>query len=195
MPSFSRRRFLRTSAAGIGAAGLLPRLYGPAAAEDTITVGFIYVGPKDDFGYNQAHAEGAAAVAAMDGVTVLEEENVPEFDRRAEHDALDGRVRRNDVAVPDLVRLFRPAHLEVAPQYPDIRFQHCGGLWTEGDPANAGSCFGYIGMGQSLNGIVAGHATRTGKLGFVAAKPIPQVLNNINSYLLNARAVDPGLTH
>src|SRR5262245_23790035 len=36
-----------------------------------ITVGFIYVGPKDDYGYNQAHAEGAAAVKKMAGVKVL----------------------------------------------------------------------------------------------------------------------------
>ena len=37
-------------------------------------------------------------------------------------------------------------------------------------------------MGQYLNGIVAGHTTKTKKLGFVAAKPIPQVLLNINSF-------------
>ena len=59
---------------------------------------------------------------------------------------------------------------------------------------NVGSYFGYIGMGQYLNGIAAGHATKTKKLGFVAAKPIPQVLLNINSFLLGARAVDPAIT-
>nr|WP_272210319.1 BMP family ABC transporter substrate-binding protein [Marinicella sp. W31]MDC2876187.1 BMP family ABC transporter substrate-binding protein [Marinicella sp. W31] len=83
---------------------------------------------------------------------------------------------------------------ETAPRYPDVRFEHCGGLWAEGDPVNAGSYFGYIGMGQYLNGIVAGHMSKSKKLGFVAAKPIPQVLNNINSFLLGARAVDPNIT-
>src|ERR1700760_5136150 len=43
-----------------------------------VTIGFIYVGPKDDYGYNQAHAIGAASVAKMPGVKVLEEANVPE---------------------------------------------------------------------------------------------------------------------
>jgi simple sugar transport system substrate-binding protein len=43
-----------------------------------LKVGFIYVGPRDDYGYNQAHAEGAAAVAKIDGVTILEEEKVAE---------------------------------------------------------------------------------------------------------------------
>src|ERR1700675_1925577 len=43
-----------------------------------VTIGFIYVGPKDDYGYNQAHALGAAAVAKMPGVKITEEENVKE---------------------------------------------------------------------------------------------------------------------
>src|SRR6187399_2175159 len=52
----------------------------PAAAKpsDSLTVGFVYVGSRADYGYNQAHAEGAKAVAAMPGVKVREEENVPE---------------------------------------------------------------------------------------------------------------------
>jgi basic membrane protein A and related proteins len=72
----TRRRFMQTAAgfAGLSALGL-PATRAHAAG---LTVGFIYVGPKDDFGYNQAHAEGAAAVKAMEGVTVVEEENVAE---------------------------------------------------------------------------------------------------------------------
>ena len=42
-----------------------------------LTVGFIYVGPRDDYGYNQAHAEGAALIKKLPGVKVIEEENVP----------------------------------------------------------------------------------------------------------------------
>ena len=61
-------------------------------------------------------------------------------------------------------------------------------------PTYVGSYLGYIGMGQYLNGITAGHATTTKKIGFVAAKPIPQVLLNINSFLLGARQVDPDIT-
>src|SRR5688572_24027582 len=44
----------------------------------TVSIGFIYVGAKDDYGYNQAHAEGAAALKKLSGVTIYEEENVPE---------------------------------------------------------------------------------------------------------------------
>ncbi len=36
--------------------------------------------------------------------------------------------------------------------------------------------------------------SKSGKIGFVAAKPIPQVLRNINSFLMGARSVKPGIT-
>ena len=49
--SLSRRHLL----GGAAALGLTP--LSRARAAGTLTVGFIYVGPKDDYGYNQAHAE------------------------------------------------------------------------------------------------------------------------------------------
>ena len=78
MPMLDRRRLLLSSTAGLAAVSV-PGLIRPrrAAAAD-LAVGFIYVGPKDDYGYNQAHAEGAAAIKSMPGVTIIEEENVPE---------------------------------------------------------------------------------------------------------------------
>ena len=46
----SRRRALRALSAGALAAGLGP--FGPARAQGKIIVGVIYVGPKEDYGYN-----------------------------------------------------------------------------------------------------------------------------------------------
>src|SRR3954464_8981230 len=72
----SRRHLLQGSAAlTLGAAaGARPSF----AAETTI--GFIYVGSRDDYGYNQAHAQGAAALKKIPGLKVVEEEKVPETD-------------------------------------------------------------------------------------------------------------------
>lgn len=190
----NRRQFLRNGASLAGlaaAASILPASLTRAA---DITVGFIYVGPKDDYGYNQAHAEGAMAVKSIAGVTVIEEELVPEtVDVQKTMESMinfDGAT----LLFPTSFGYFDPHILTVAPKYPNIRFEHCGGLWSEGMPTNAGSYFGYIGMGQYLNGIAAGYATKSKKIGFVAAKPIPQVLLNINSFLLGARTVDPTIT-
>ena len=191
----SRRGFLQSTAGLAGLAAVSPLLIPGRAQAANLSVGFIYVGPKDDFGYNQAHAEGAAAVKALPGVTVVEEENVAEtVDVQKSMESMinfDGTT----LLFPTSFGYFDPHILTLAPKYPAVRFQHCGGLWqADKHPANTGSYFGYIGMGQYLNGVAAGHASTSKKIGFVAAKPIPQVLLNINSFLLGARSVDPAIT-
>lgn len=190
----NRRQFLKSSAGVAGLAAASSILPGGIARAAELTVGFIYVGPKDDYGYNQSHAEGAAVVKKIPGVKVVEEERVPEtVDVQKTMESMinfDGAT----LLFPTSFGYFDPHILTLAPKYTDVRFEHCGGLWTPKNPKNVGSYFGYIGMGQYLNGIVAGHMTKSKKIGFVAAKPIPQVLLNINSFLLGARAVDPTIT-
>jgi basic membrane protein A len=166
-----------------------------AAADKPFVVGFIYVGPKGDYGYNQAHAQGAAAVAAMPGVKVREEENVPET--VAVQKTMESMVELDGASVvfPTSFGYFDPHILKIAQKYPKISFLHCGGLYQEGKhPKNVGSYFGYIDEAQYVAGIVAGLTTKTNKLGFVAAKPIPQVLRNINSFTLGARSVNAKVT-
>ena len=191
----SRRDLLKTSAAG-AALGLASASFPISRAfAAAVTVGFIYVGPKDDYGYNQAHAEGAATLKAIEGISVVEEENVPEtVDVQKSMESminLDGA----SLIFPTSFGYFDPHMLAMCAKFPDVQFRHCGGMWNKDKhPMNAGSYFGYIGMGQYLNGVAAGHATKTKKIGFVAAKPIPQVLLNINSFLLGARSVVPAIT-
>ncbi|MBB3383269.1 MULTISPECIES: BMP family ABC transporter substrate-binding protein [unclassified Rhizobium] len=191
----TRRNFLQASAAGAVTSVAPGLLSSRAYAQTALTVGFIYVGPKDDYGYNQAHAEGAAVVKALPGVTVVEEENVPEtVDVQKTMESminLDGAT----LIFPTSFGYFDPHMLAMAAKYPNIQFRHCGGLWqADKNPVNTGSYFGYIFQGQYLNGVTAGYATKSKKIGFVAAKPIPQVLQNINAFLLGARSVDPAIT-
>jgi basic membrane protein A len=72
----SRRHLLQGGTALTLGTALGPR---SALAADT-TIGFIYVGSRDDYGYNQAHAQGAAALKKMPGLKVVEDEKVPETD-------------------------------------------------------------------------------------------------------------------
>ena len=76
---------------------------------------------------------------------------------------------------------YSPFVVEMAKKYPDVQFRHAAPLWKEGDPTNAGSYFCYLNQGHYVDGVAAGASSPTGKLGFVAAKPIPSVLSNINS--------------
>ncbi len=191
---FNRRDVLK----GVGATGAtfaLGGVHGLAQAQAPISVGFIYVGPKDDYGYNQAHAEAVAEVKKMAGVKAVEEENVPET--TGVQKTMQGMISQDGATLlfPTSFGYFDPHMLTVAGKNPTARFAHCGGMWTEGKhPKNTGSFFGYIDEGQYLNGVVAGHATKSKKIGFIAAKPIPQVLRNINAFTMGARSVDPSIT-
>jgi simple sugar transport system substrate-binding protein len=166
-----------------------------ALAQKPMTIGVIYVGPKDDYGYNQAQAQAAAEIKKMPGMKVVEEENVPET--AAVQKTMTGMIAQDGASIlfPTSFGYFDPHILALAPKNPDVRFSHCGGMWTEGKhPKNVGSYFGYIDECQYLNGVIAGHMTKSKKLGFVAAKPIPQVLRNINSFLMGARSVKADIT-
>jgi basic membrane protein A len=188
---FNRRDVLK----GAGAALALGGFGGLATAQAPITVGFIYVGPKDDFGYNQAHAEAVAEIKKLPGIKAVEEENVPET--TAVQKAMQGMISQDGATLlfPTSFGYFDPHMLAVAGKNPNVRFAHCGGMWTEGKhPKNTGSFFGYIDECQYLNGVVAGHMSKSKKLGFIAAKPIPQVLRNINAFTMGARSVDPSIT-
>nr|WP_199318379.1 BMP family ABC transporter substrate-binding protein [Leptolyngbya sp. FACHB-541] len=169
---------------------------GGDGASDQITMGFIYVGPKDDYGYNQAHAEGAAGVAnSFDWVKIVEEASVPETTAVEESMRSMIDIDGATVLFPTSFGYFDPHILKVAEEYPDVQFFHCGGLYQEGThPVNVASYFGYIDEAQYIAGIVAAHTSKTGKLGFIGAKPIPQVLRNINSFTLGARSVKPEVT-
>jgi simple sugar transport system substrate-binding protein len=141
-----------------------------------------------------AHAQGAAAVKKMPGVKVLEEENVPE-DVSVEK-TMASMIEQDGASLlfPTSFGYFDPHILKLAPKYPDVRFEHAAGLWVDKMPKNIGSYFGYIFEGQFINGIIAGSTSKSGKLGFVAAKPIPQVLQNLNAFTLGARMVNPNAT-
>ena len=186
------RRHALASLSALSLAGLAPLR---ALAQTPLTIGVIYVGPKDDYGYNQAQAAAAAEIKKLPGIKVVEEENVPET--TAVQKSMTGMIAQDGAKLlfPTSFGYFDPHMLALAAKYPDVRFSHCGGLWTEGKhPKNTGSFFGYIDECQYLNGVIAGHMSKSKKIGFVAAKPIPQVLRNINAFALGAKSVDPSIT-
>jgi simple sugar transport system substrate-binding protein len=194
MSQFNRRDSLKSLAA-LASATTLGGWSAFASAQKPMTIGVIYVGPRDDYGYNQAHAQAAAELKKMSGIKVVEEENVPET--AAVQKTMTGMIAQDGATLlfPTSFGYFDPHILAVAPKNPDVRFSHCGGLWTEGKhPKNVGSFFGYIDECQYLNGVVAGHMTKSNKIAFVAAKPIPQVLRNINAFTMGARSVKPNIT-
>jgi simple sugar transport system substrate-binding protein len=89
----------------------------PGTMAEPLVVGFIYVGSKDDFGYNQAHAEGAAAIAALPGVKLVEQASVPETTEVQE--AMRSMIDQDGAKAlfPTSFGYFDPHILEIAKQY------------------------------------------------------------------------------
>ncbi|MBD2077489.1 BMP family ABC transporter substrate-binding protein [Phormidium sp. FACHB-592] len=201
---FSRRTIIRSLLAA-GAFGATSRLWTGCTAppqqaasptptaEKPLTIGFIYVGAKDDYGYNQSHAEGKAAVAQLSGVQTVEEASVPETKEVAE--TMRNMIKDNGATVlfPTSYGYFNPHSLQIAREFPEVQLFHPNQPYKDGYPKNVGSFFSELAEPAYLAGIIAAYASKTGKLGFVVPKPIPVVLREVNSFTLGARSVKPSI--
>ena len=187
----SRRTFL----GGVAASPfVLSGLGDPARAAD-ITVGIIYVGSRQDYGWNQAHAVAAKALKEIPGVKVVEEENVPET--VAVQKTMESMINIDGATLlfPTSFGYFNPFMLDAAKKYFNVEFRHPTSLWQAGKhPTNAGGYFCYLDQGHYINGVAAGLSTKSNKIGYIAAKPIPLVLRTVNSFMLGARKVNPNAT-
>jgi basic membrane protein A and related proteins len=191
-PPISRRSLLKTTAFGLAGASLNMGFASRAFAAKDLTVGIVYVGARDDFGWNQAHAVAVESLKLVPGVKVVEEENVPETD--AVSKSMESMINLDGAGLilATSFGYYKPFVVDLAKRYPDVQFRHAAPLWNKDtDPKNAGSYFGYLNQAHYVDGVAAGLSTKTNKLGFVAAKPIASVLSNINSFMLGARKVNP----
>jgi basic membrane protein A len=160
------------------------------AGKGTTTVGFIMVGPKDDFGYNQAVYDGSQIIKKdFPDIKVLTAENVPEDDTAAA--TMEQMISKG----AKLIFATSYGHLDaaekVAAKHPDVVVVQQGNTITGDIPANMGTYFGTVYEPMYLAGIAAGASTKTNKLGYVYAFPIPQTIANINAFERGAQSVNP----
>src|SRR4051812_7280084 len=163
-----------------------------AAGTGGTAIGFIFVGPKDDFGYNQAAFDGSQEVGkAFPKVKVLTAENVPEDDNAT-------RVKEDMISKGAKI-IFATSYghkdpaLKVAAAHPDVAVVQQGNIVDGTMPANFGTYFGTVYEPVYLAGIAAGKATKTNKLGYVYAFPISQTIDNIDAFQLGAQSVNPNV--
>jgi basic membrane protein A len=177
-----------TEAASTAAAGTGPGTGGSA-------IGFIFVGPKTDYGYNQAAYDGSQAVAAaFPDMKVLTQENVPEDDNA--YRVMEGMISRGAKILFATSYGHLQAAQKIAAAHPDVAVVQQGNYIS--DPKaitpNIGTYFGTVYEPVYLAGIAAGKATKSNKLGYIYAFPIPQTVNNINAFELGAQSVNPKAT-
>ena len=174
-------RKLATAAVALGLAG-------SAMAQDTTKVGFIYVGPVGDGGWTYEHEQGRLAVEEHFGDTVetVFQESVkegPEAERAIRNMALDGA----DLIFTTSFGFMEPT-LNVAKQFPDVKFEHATGFKTLPNVSTYSARF-Y--EGRAVQGHIAGKMTKSNIIGYIASYPIPEVIRGINSAYIHAARVNP----
>lgn len=162
----------------------------PLAAGEKLKIGFIFVGSEQDLGYNQAAYEGSLFLAEkLPDVEILYAENIPETAQVKA--VMEGMIQQGAKIIFATSFGYSSAAKEVAELHPEIIFLHMG---DQESTANYGAFFGNIWQLEYAMGQAAGRTTKTNKLGFVAAFPIPQTLLNVNAFHLGARSVNPDVS-
>jgi simple sugar transport system substrate-binding protein len=189
----------------LGAAGLVREFLsaGPAIAAG-LTAGFVYIGPRLDWGWNQSHAAAAAALRGIPDIRTIEAGYLPEttdYGSGKETPETKAYTAAMEELIADGAALIfstsfddDPFLLAMAKKHPDIAFRQASAVANPANPRNVGSQNAFINQGHYVNGVAAGLCTKTKQLGFVAGKPFGPVLLNLNSFLLGSRQTNPNST-
>ncbi|MBW4652243.1 MAG: BMP family ABC transporter substrate-binding protein [Kaiparowitsia implicata GSE-PSE-MK54-09C] len=153
-------------------------------------IGYIYVGPQTDMGYNYSMDLGRQYVESnVDNVETTYFDNIPET---ADVARVIERLIQDDHNI-----IFATSYgyldyaIEVGKKHPDVSILHAGGLKTSD---NVGTYWADSDDAMYLAGMVAGSMTKTNKLGFLGAFQIPQLLRTINAFTMGAQSVNPDIT-
>lgn len=152
---------------------------------------WIYVGPTNDGGWTQAHDRGRLYVAQQLGsqVQTTYKENVPEGPQVAS--VIEGLIADGNKIIFGTSFGYQDAMYQEAVKHPDVKFEQATGTKTA---TNMGEYFGAAEDADYLTGMALGAASKSGKIGFVAPFPIPEVIREINAITLGARAMKPNAT-
>lgn len=167
---------------------ILSFLFCFSAFADKLKVGFVYIGPVGDHGWTYMHDQGRQAIekAYGDKVEVTYMESVkygPDAERAIRGLAKEGM----DIIFATSFGYMEPM-LKVAKEFPNIKFEHATGYKTNN---NMSVYSGMFYQGRYVQGVIAGHMSKTGKAGYIASFPIPEVVRGINAFYLGAKSVNP----
>lgn len=158
----------------------------PAAAP--LNVGFVYISPIGDAGWTTQHDQARKEMEKALGskITTKYVENVPES-ADAERVIRDLAQTGSKLVITTSFGYMNPT-LKVAKQFPNVKFIHLTGYKTAVNVANTNARF-Y--EGRYLAGVLAAKMSKTHVAGYVAAFPIPEVLQGVNAFTRGMRSVDP----
>ncbi|MCA9969830.1 MAG: BMP family ABC transporter substrate-binding protein [Anaerolineales bacterium] len=158
------------------------------AMAEPLKVAFVYVAPIGDLGWTWAHDQARLLLEENfgDQIETAFIENVPEGPE-SERVIRDFATKGYDLIITTSFGYMDPT-VAVASEFPDIQFVHISGYKTAD---NVSTVFGRMYQPRYLSGLVAGAATESNIVGYVAAFPIPEVIRGINAFTLGVREVNP----
>ena len=172
---------------GAGCQSATPSASAPAGKE--VKVGFIYVGPVSDGGFTYAQDQGRLYLESK-GYKTEKMESVPEgADCKT---AMENLIKDGCNVIFATSFGYMDYVAELADKYPDVVFEHCSG--SKMNDKNFGNYFGREYQARYLAGIAAGKATKSNKIGYVAAMKIPECIRGIDAFTLGVRSVNPEAT-
>jgi len=152
-----------------------------------IKAGFIYIGPVGDYGWSHAHdVARQILVKEFPWLSTVYVESVGTGDVVSTIDKLVNDEHCNVIFTTSFD--FMDPTLAGAKKYPDVIFAHCSGFKRAPNMATYMADFYQV---YYLNGLAAGALTKTGKVGYVGAVPIPEVKRHINAFTIGVREVNP----
>ncbi len=155
-----------------------------------LKAGFIYVGPIGDFGWTHAHDQGRLYIDnKYDWLNTTYIESVDPADAGEQIDYLIN-VEGCDVVFTTSFP-YMDATIDAGTRHPSKIFFHCSGFLRG---PNVGTYFTDFYQLYYLNGLMAGALTMSGKLGYVAAFPIPELIRHINAFAIGANEINASVT-
>ena len=158
-----------------------------SASADAMKVGFVYLTNPGDHGWTYAHEMGRQAVEARfgDKVETTYVENVPEGPDAAR--VIRELAKQGNQMIFTTSFGYMDPTLKVSKEFPDVKFDHITGYKRSPNMATGNIRF-Y--EGRYVQGVVAGLMTKSNKIGYLGAFPIPEVIQGINAFAQGLRSVN-----
>ena len=158
------------------------------AQQSKLKVGFIYVGPIGDYGWTHAHDQARKIAEKTLPIETIYVESVPEGQVEP---FIDRLIRQGAKVIFTTSFGFMDGTLAAAQRYPNVIFAHASGFKRNRNMATYMADFYQV---YYLNGLMAGALTKTNKIAYVGAFPIPEVKRHLGAFALGIRAVNPKAT-
>jgi basic membrane protein A len=154
--------------------------------QQKLKVGFIYIGPIGDYGWTHAHDQARQMVQqALPWLETVYVESVPEGQVET---FIEQMVRQGVRVIFTTSFGYMDGTLAAARRYPEVLFAHASGFKRAPNMATYMADFYQL---YYLNGLMAGALTKSGKVGYVGAFPIPEVKRHIDAFAIGLREVHP----